>query len=161
MPLAQFWDAEARRLADWLSEAADPTSVAERLEAALARTAAVTRVDDDAARIFRIVRECAGTEAAVIEELTQRLGLSERTLRRRSSDAFGYGPKTLERVLRLHHVFAALRTPRPLPLADLAAESGYADLAHLSREVRALTGFTPKEILDQVRRSAGSFKTRR
>ncbi|MDT0320129.1 helix-turn-helix domain-containing protein [Streptomyces millisiae] len=66
------------------------------------------------------------------------LGLSERQLRRRSLAAFGYGPKTLARVLRLGR---ALRlTDAGTPPAEAAALAGYADQAHLAREVRELAG---------------------
>jgi AraC-like DNA-binding protein len=34
-----------------------------------------------------------------------------------------------------------------VPLAGLAAEAGYADQAHLSRECRAITGATPTALL--------------
>lgn len=66
------------------------------------------------------------------------MGLSERQLHRRSLAAFGYGPKTLARVLRL---VRALRLVREgVPPASVAVTTGYADQAHLSREVGALTG---------------------
>ncbi|CAN5657105.1 hypothetical protein BH11ACT8_BH11ACT8_31520 [soil metagenome] len=54
---------------------------------------------------------------------------------------FGYGPAHLGRVLRLG---------RALALADagsswaaVAATTGFTDQAHLSRDVRSLTGLTP------------------
>lgn len=66
------------------------------------------------------------------------IGLSSRQLRRRCLDAFGYPPKVLQRVLRFD---AALRLAwRGLPFASVAAEAGYADQAHLAREVRSLSG---------------------
>jgi AraC-like DNA-binding protein len=58
--------------------------------------------------------------------------------------AFGYGPKVLARILRLQR---ALRSPhRTTDLARVAADAGYADQSHLSREVRALTGQSPTEL---------------
>ena len=36
-------------------------------------------------------------------------------------------------------------------LADLAAEAGFADQAHMNRDVLALTSLTPGEILRQMR----------
>lgn len=53
-------------------------------------------------------------------------------------DAFGYGPSVLRRVLRFR---MALRlAARGTPFATVAARAGYADQAHLAREVRALAG---------------------
>lgn len=78
-----------------------------------------------------------------IEDLARLFEMSPRRLHRRFLAAVGYGPKTLQRVLRLQQVLAlAARSPRE-GLAGLAAEAGYADQAHMSREVRALTGRSP------------------
>ncbi|GHH48181.1 helix-turn-helix domain-containing protein [Lentzea cavernae] len=66
------------------------------------------------------------------------IGLSSRQLRRRCLDAFGYPPKVLQRVLRFD---AAMRLAwAGVPFSTVAFEAGYADQAHLAREVRALAG---------------------
>ena len=70
---------------------------------------------------------------------------------RASHDHFGYGPKMLELILRLQRFIALLRGPADLPLAMLAVDAGYADQAHLSREVRALCGMTPSALREQAR----------
>ena len=73
-----------------------------------------------------------------VRQMADDLGLSERQLHRRCLVAFGYGPKTVQRVLRFQ---AALRDARAgRRLADVAADAGYADQAHMSREVRDLAG---------------------
>ncbi|SDO53497.1 helix-turn-helix transcriptional regulator [Actinacidiphila guanduensis] len=74
-------------------------------------------------------------------------GLGERALHRRCEAAFGYGPKTLARVLRLQRALALARSGRPF--AEVAATAGYADQPHLSREVRALTGVTLGALVGQ------------
>lgn len=66
------------------------------------------------------------------------LDLSARQLHRRSLDAFGYGPKTLARVLRMHRALDLARAG--VPLAETAFRSGYADQSHLAREVKAFAG---------------------
>jgi transcriptional regulator GlxA family with amidase domain len=70
------------------------------------------------------------------------LGVSERQLRRRCEEAVGYGPKMLDRVLRLQR-FRSLARLTAAPLVELAATAGYADQAHLSREHRQFAGRTP------------------
>jgi AraC-like DNA-binding protein len=66
------------------------------------------------------------------------LGWTERTLHRRCRDAFGYGPAVLRRILRFR---LALRVAgQGASCAVTAACAGYADQAHLAREVRALAG---------------------
>jgi AraC-like DNA-binding protein len=64
--------------------------------------------------------------------------MSSRQLQRRCGTAFGYGPKTLARVLRLQRALALARRGRSF--ANVSATAGYADQAHLSREVKALAG---------------------
>ncbi|MBO0829033.1 MAG: helix-turn-helix domain-containing protein, partial [Streptosporangiales bacterium] len=59
-------------------------------------------------------------------------------LHRRSLTVFGYGPKTLTRILRMTRAVDLARTGTPF--ATVAAATGYADQAHLARDVRSLTG---------------------
>jgi AraC-like DNA-binding protein len=73
------------------------------------------------------------------------LGLGARQLHRRSLAAFGYGPKTLARVLRLQRALGLAR--QGVPFAQTAALTGFADQAHLSRDVRELTGLALRELL--------------
>jgi transcriptional regulator GlxA family with amidase domain len=83
---------------------------------------------------------------ALIPWLAGELALSERTLRRRFEAAFGYGPKTLNRILRFQRFLKLLRGARNDSTASLAVEAGYADQAHLGRETRRLAATTPGQI---------------
>ncbi len=82
-------------------------------------------------------------------EVAAEIGLSERHLRRRCLDAVGYGPKTLQRVLRFRRfvsqIDALAGNPRQgaRDLATMAVRAGYADQAHLTRECGRLSGLTP------------------
>jgi AraC-like DNA-binding protein len=79
--------------------------------------------------------------------LAPELAVSERQLRRRFDAAVGYGPKTLHRVLRFRRALAQLSAGKPaVDLAQVAADTGYADQAHLTREVSKLAGQTPGQI---------------
>ena len=89
----------------------------------------------------------AGTPVA---EMARRTGLSARQLHRRCLPLFGYGPRRLARVLRLGRALEAAR--QGTSLAQVAANCGYADQAHLSREVRALAGMTPAALLQELGR---------
>jgi AraC-like DNA-binding protein len=88
--------------------------------------------------------------------------LGARQLRRRFADAVGYGPKTLQRVLRFQRFLALARGPDH-DLARLALEAGYADQAHLTRECTRLAGLAPAALLASGAGPAGdtsvSFKT--
>jgi AraC-like DNA-binding protein len=91
-----------------------------------------------------------------------RSGVSERQARRRFQDHVGYGSKTLQRILRMQRVLWLLSRSGPPPsLALLAQATGYADQAHLTREMRALTGQLPTTLVAGNPQSAVAdlFKT--
>ena len=75
--------------------------------------------------------------------------LGERQLRRRFEAAVGYGPKTFQRIVRFRRwLRVAGSTPaEQRSLSDLAALAGYADQAHLTREVTRLAGLPPAALL--------------
>jgi AraC-like DNA-binding protein len=95
-----------------------------------------------------------------VDQVASHVGLSERTLRRRCLDVFGYGFKTLDRVLRFQRFFQLAIRPENHNLAEMAARAGYADQAHMSREVRRMSGITAGEFVAQTQGGlADSFKT--
>jgi AraC-like DNA-binding protein len=78
-----------------------------------------------------------------VETLADDLGLSERQLRRRCHAAAGYGPKTLQRVLRFRRFLSGANRD----LARAALDAGYADQSHLTRECARLAGQTPAALM--------------
>ncbi|CCH28604.1 AraC family transcriptional regulator [Actinosynnema sp. NPDC047251] len=127
VPLAELWD-DVAALEDALAAAADPCAVL----ADAARHRLRTTPPDP------LTGAIAGSAGTPVAALADDLGLSTRQLHRRSLDAFGYGPKTLHRVLRFDRAVKLAWTGAPF--ADIAHRTGYADQAHLSREVKDLAG---------------------
>ena len=78
-----------------------------------------------------------------LKTVTQELGWSERRLQRLCSTYWGAPPKLLQRLMRLQHGLK-LWTEQPTDLADLAAQIGLFDQAHLVREFRQLVGHPPR-----------------
>ncbi|GGS48557.1 helix-turn-helix domain-containing protein [Actinokineospora fastidiosa] len=123
-------------LADvWTRQAAE--ALTERLRGATAEEAqrilllAAPAAPDPLAARVRLL-----AETGRVRDIADAVGYGERQLRRRCLAAFGYGPKTLHRVLRFQR---ALRLARAgLRFTDVAARAGYADQAHLARDVRDL-----------------------
>jgi AraC-like DNA-binding protein len=86
----------------------------------------------------------AGHPDGRIEQVSEWIGIGERQLRRRFETAVGYGPKLFQAVLRfqrLLHLSVPVSAPRNL--AQLSANVGYADQAHMTREVRRFAGSPP------------------
>jgi AraC-like DNA-binding protein len=82
-----------------------------------------------------------------VEPLADDLGLSERQLRRRFHATVGYGPKTLQRVLRFRRLLAGIDRSSGSPdLARLAFDAGYADQAHMTRDCTRLAGVSPSAL---------------
>jgi AraC-like DNA-binding protein len=157
VPLADLLPPAARRLPPTL----DPAEAAGQVLDITGALVADGAPDRAMARAAALLRDPAARAEAVAAEV----GLSERQFRRRSQAAAGYGPKTLQRVLRFHRfvrlldaapapadAHAPAPTDAPLDLAALAAQAGYADQPHLTRECSALSGFTPAA-LASVRRT--------
>jgi AraC-like DNA-binding protein len=78
-----------------------------------------------------------------IEQAAQLAGVSSRTFRRDVKEFAGLSPKTLSRIFRFRQALSRIEFERGLPLRELALHAGYADQAHMTREFRALGGFTP------------------
>jgi AraC-like DNA-binding protein len=83
---------------------------------------------------------------ARVADVAADLGISERQLRRRTLSAVGFGPKLLARVTRLRRLVRL----GDEPLAGRALAAGYASQAHMSDEVRRLTGLTPVRFLEDA-----------
>lgn len=77
-------------------------------------------------------------EGRSVADTAAHLALDVRQLRRLSHGWFGYGPKTLARILRLQRALATAE--RAKTGADVAALVGYADQSHLNRDARAIAG---------------------
>jgi AraC-like DNA-binding protein len=91
-------------------------------------------------------------EARSVAQLSAELAVSERQLLRRFDAAVGYGPKTLHRVLRFRQVLDCLPVAaRDADLAGLAIRAGYADQAHLTRDVTRLAGLPPGALARRLR----------
>ena len=88
------------------------------------------------------------TRGRSVTEVAAAVNLSERQLTRSFHAALGLSPKRFQRITRLRR--AVLKAKAGLSLAEAAIASGYADQAHFNREVKALTGSTPRVILPNV-----------
>jgi AraC-like DNA-binding protein len=135
VPLRELWGVGAEALSSALASATDPERVLQ--------DAVAGRMRPPDPIVPALVASLAG--ATPVREAADRLGLSERQLRRRSLSAFGYPPKVLQRILRFQEALSLAR--RGVPYAQVAAVAGYADQAHLAREIRDLAGVTITELL--------------
>jgi AraC-like DNA-binding protein len=129
--LSAIWpSATVRRFEDRLDASEEPARILEAI------AIGARQEDHRGPAIAETVRQLrSGTP---ISHVADALGFSERHLRRWSLEVFGYGPKTLARILRLNGAIDLARSG--LRFADVAADAGYADQAHLARDVREFAG---------------------
>ncbi|MFT4128061.1 MAG: helix-turn-helix transcriptional regulator, partial [Gordonia sp. (in: high G+C Gram-positive bacteria)] len=137
-----LWPAEeVRRWTELLAATADPvdtlrTLVTARASAAQASAPVPRWIPAVPAGLRRGL-----TVAAVAEQA----GVGERTLHRMSVRHFGYGAKTLARILRMRTALDHLR--RDIDISAVAHAAGYADYSHMFREFRELAGASPVEFV--------------
>lgn len=146
----ELWPGSATTLGERVAAAASLAEAAAVLEAEvhqrLAEEPGFDPIAEEAARWLLVGRSSG------IGPLASYLGMSERQLRRRCEAAIGVPPKALHRMLRFQR-FLALTRERDHSsgtLAVLAAEAGFADEAHLSREALRLAGRSPREIVREA-----------
>ncbi len=122
-----------------------PEDIANTLDAlATARLENMPAIRKSAIKL-NIEKVLAAMQASVgpsgMDAIASRFGLSDRQFRRIMGSLFGYGPKKIQRVMRLQ---ASLK--EILAANSDTQQDGFYDQAHKIKEIRALTGLTPGEI---------------
>lgn len=85
-----------------------------------------------------------------ISELAGRLGLSVRQFERRFRKCAGLTPKQYARARRFRAAAVALAETGSVNWADRAAETGFADQAHLAHEFTSISGRSPRSFARKV-----------
>ena len=93
-----------------------------------------------------------------IDAVARRVGFTRRHLERRFKDEVGLGMKHFARIIRVHAAIRMVDDQRMRNGADIAAQCGYSDQAHLIRECKALTGQTPARLMASERSLAGLMR---
>lgn len=109
----------------------------ERLHAPLETIPRAVRLD--VSKALAAMQGSVGSHG--MKSLAGNFGLSDRQFRRIMSSLFGYGPKKIQRVMRLQASLKEILNSDPLTLED-----GFYDESHKIKEIHSLTGLTPGEI---------------
>ena len=78
-----------------------------------------------------------------VDQLAAASGMTARSLQRLFADYVGVSPKWVMRRARLHEAAERADSGEPVDWASLAADLGYADQAHLTRDFTATIGISP------------------
>jgi AraC-like DNA-binding protein len=80
-----------------------------------------------------------------VEQVAARLGMSVRAVQRIARRSIGLPPLAVIRRYRLQAAAERLRTDPATTIAQVAADLGYADHAHLTGDFHTVLGLTPRE----------------
>jgi AraC-like DNA-binding protein len=138
--LDDLWGSEGRELHEQIEEARTVQEKLARMAHALgAHLRSPLPLDPAIARAL-----AAMPHEAAVRRLAEAAGLGAKAFSARFTAQVGVTPKLYARIERFRRVFA--RTPRrTTSWTQLAADCGYFDQAHLIRDFRAFTGFSPTE----------------
>lgn len=158
VPVGELWGRAGAGLAARVVDAADDAAarLGALVDGLVGRLAEAKALDPVGVGVADLLAE-GPADLLPLPSLAEEVGLSERQLRRRVEDAVGYPPRMLTRILRFQRFLRAARAAGPgRHLARLAAEAGYADQAHLTRESRQLAGLPPAALLNWEAERLGS-----
>jgi AraC-like DNA-binding protein len=141
VPLEDIWGADAIVLRERLLEADTPQAMFGLLERELlARLPSRPLVHP---AVSFAVRRIASISAAQIADVQKETGYSARRFATLFNDAIGLAPKTFSRIQRLRRVVERVAQGDKASWADMAADHGYYDQSHLTKDFRELSGVTP------------------
>jgi len=139
VPLAAVWPhAKVDALVDQLTTTTRPGAVLEEVA-----KHEYTMSPWEAGLLATIV--CELQHGRSVSDLAETTGISARQLQRKSTRAFGYGPKMLTRILRMVRALDLARNGTPF--AEVAYSAGDSDQAHLARDVNEFSGTTLRQLL--------------
>lgn len=136
-------------------------SAAHRLQhLAFALAERLSRVDAGALRnvdeALAVIDSSRGN--ITIDAVAKRIGISRRHLERQFRDHVGLGAKHVARIARIQSALDLLQDDPMMSGAEVAAECGYSDQAHLIRECQDLTGQTPQRLKTTARSLAALMR---
>jgi len=156
LTLDAVWPREARLLGDEADGASEPSI---KLGLLLQLVAGHLRKAQPDALVQDAIAILSRDSSTTVEALAGALAVSQRHLLRSFTSHVGYGPKTLQRILRFRRSLNMLRTTPFAGLTDVALSAGYADHAHMTREFVQLGSLSPQDVRYMTARS-DSFKRR-
>lgn len=141
--LDTLWGREACALIEQMANTADDAARVALLTAALQRriSSETTLNQQRASHAARLVVRAGGRVS--LRQAADAVNLGERRLQQLFFEHVGISFRAWSRLSRLHACLRLIRRQPGPAWADLAAEAGFYDQAHLANEFRALCGLSP------------------
>ena len=129
----------------------------DRLAEALAARLGPIDASSDVDHALGMINASHGSIA--IETVAKRIGISRRHLERQFRNHVGLSAKHVARIVRIHRALEMLQAYPEMSGAEIAADCGYSDQAHLIRECQHLAGQTPQRLKSTERSLATLMRT--
>ena len=107
---------------------------------------------DLAARLVKTV--LLESDIRTVDELARRAAMGKRSLQRVFKEYVGASPKWVIRRYRLHELIERLNSGKEIDWVQVALDLGYYDQAHLIKDFRSITGYSPSQCEKAVPRSS-------
>jgi AraC-like DNA-binding protein len=140
--LADVWGREGLLLHESLSEAPTARAKFQILEHAMLRRLQAARLVHPAVS-FAVRRMQTDPAAARVATLQAETGYGARRFNTLFKNDIGLAPKLFSRIVRMRALVENIARGTRVDWADLAAQCGYYDQAHLTHDFREFTGVTP------------------
>lgn len=98
----------------------------------------------DKAESIDILTEALGDSGEPARVMAKKLKRSSRTINRVWRELVGISPRGYEKLMRFHRALAQIEKGRAL--AAVAAECGFADQAHMARQIKEIAGLPPSQM---------------
>lgn len=156
VPLSEFRGVAARELGARLVEARNADAHFDLADQALMRWFADVPVFDKT--MHWAMEQFGAAEPAAVADIAKEIGWSRKYLSQRFTTLTGHSPQTYRRLARFARFTTRLMAMPNDSLAELAAETGYYDQSHLTRDVQALSAMTPGELRASLLPGLGGFR---
>lgn len=83
---------------------------------------------------------------SVLSQLSHQIDVSQRQAERLFKTRLGMTAKNYQRIIRIRQAIAEIKANPEHSLADIAANSGFSDQAHMTREFKAIARMTPGKL---------------
>lgn len=149
LPLQAIWGAQAAPLIAQMAEAKSDAARVALLVAALQRrlTQGASLHQQRARQAARLVAAAQGSLS--LRQAAAAVNVGERRLQQLFFEHVGVSFRAWARLSRLHACLRLIRQQPAPAWADVAANAGFYDQAHLANEFRALCGLSPTQFLQR------------
>ena len=130
-----------KQIYDELSETIDDSLKIAIIENHLRKL--LNRNDNFFCPVTSFVIECFRNNSLKINELSQALKISSRSLERKIKENVGVSPKMLYRIIRFNKTYNLIKYNREINLQEITFLLGYFDLSHMIKEFKEFTGSSP------------------